>query len=74
VPFDRNKFIRELPNGTWRVDPSSEPRQLELDVAPDRKSAEYRANLSGSARTPRRFGNVNSVATAKSSPPTPAVG
>ena len=45
VPFDRNKFIRELPNRdfAWSIH-SSEPRQLELDVSHlIWKSAEYRA-------------------------------
>ena len=45
VPFDRNKFVRELPNRDfpWSIQ-SSEPMRLELDVSHlIWKSAEYRA-------------------------------
>jgi hypothetical protein len=45
VPFNRNKFIRELPNRDfpWSIQ-SAEPLQLELDVSHlIWKSAEYRA-------------------------------
>lgn len=45
MPFDRNKFIRELPNRdfAWSIH-SSDPLQLELDVSHlIWKSAEYRA-------------------------------